>query len=169
MLTLSGHAIRRAGFHYKNSKRIGMRVSIARISTDGLIAATVTAQMETTITVTTRRRFHPDETYLASKVHNVSTPVWIRDTAATRSLCYNLAAAESIWRRYVVVDNGDTGFRHETYPSQDPLVRYDLRRRSRLRVARLWLHSQVTRHSRHALGWYSTPQESGCSNCSQHR
>ena len=44
-----------------------MRVSIARISTDGLIAATVTAQMETTITVTTRRRFHPDETYLASK------------------------------------------------------------------------------------------------------
>ncbi|OAG17588.1 hypothetical protein CC77DRAFT_1033476 [Alternaria alternata] len=68
-------------FHYKNSKRIGMRVSIARISTDGLIAATVTAQMETTITVTTRRRFHPDETYLASKVHNVSTPVWIRDTA----------------------------------------------------------------------------------------
>ncbi|KAG9195616.1 hypothetical protein G6011_00737 [Alternaria panax] len=65
------HAIQRADFHYENSKRIGMRVSIARISTDGLIAATVTAQMKTTITVTTRQRALSDEICVASKVPKI--------------------------------------------------------------------------------------------------
>ncbi|KAI4649862.1 uncharacterized protein J4E79_009708 [Alternaria viburni] len=78
------HAIRRAGFHYDDSKRIGMCVSIARISSDGMIAGTVRSQMETTVTVTTTRRWHPDVIETATKIHNIITPVWIRDTGVPK-------------------------------------------------------------------------------------
>ena len=86
VLTSSGHAIRRAGFHYEDSKRIGMCVSIARISTDGLIAGTVRSQMSTTVTVKTKFPYHAEEIEEATKIHNIITPVWIRNTAVPDDL-----------------------------------------------------------------------------------
>ena len=63
-----------------------MRVSIARIETSGLIAATVRAQMATTVTVTTKKplRLEPDDVKKATKIHNITIPVWIRDKAVPK-------------------------------------------------------------------------------------
>jgi len=57
-----------------------MRVSIARISTEGLIAATVHAQMSTTVNVYTKLPLWTSWDQ-ATKVHNVTIPVWIRSPA----------------------------------------------------------------------------------------
>ena len=63
-----------------------MRISIARIETNGLIPATVRAQMATTVTVTTKMptRLIPDDVHEATKIHNITIPVWIRDKAVPK-------------------------------------------------------------------------------------
>ncbi|KAH7084434.1 hypothetical protein FB567DRAFT_82437 [Paraphoma chrysanthemicola] len=72
----------RANFHYDDSQRIGHRVLIAQISTNGLIAATVKARMETTVTVTTNNPKKLDiSVKSAIKIRDVTIPVWIRDIA----------------------------------------------------------------------------------------
>ncbi|KAG9382477.1 hypothetical protein A1F94_006398 [Pyrenophora tritici-repentis] len=75
--------IGKAGFHYDDSQRIVMRASVARIETNGLMAATVRAQMATTVKVTT---VYPttlliNDIHEATKIHNVTIPVWIRKNA----------------------------------------------------------------------------------------
>jgi hypothetical protein len=78
-LTLPAHAIRRAGFHYKDSQRIGHRVFIAQISTEGFVAATVRARCKTTVNIVTKRKFHADSVESSDYFFDVDIPVWIRD------------------------------------------------------------------------------------------
>jgi hypothetical protein len=76
-------AIRRAKFHTNESTKIGHRISIAGISTKGLVAASVHAQYETTYEIITLQgRGRPSiiqEAYV--EVHDVIIPVWIRENA----------------------------------------------------------------------------------------
>lgn len=74
-------AKRRAEFHYKESKRIGMRVSIAAISTHDLIPATVRGHLETVVKVETKDSLLGKTEKKATKIHRIELPVWIRSTA----------------------------------------------------------------------------------------
>jgi hypothetical protein len=79
LLTFPAHAVRRAHFHYKRSQRIGHRVYIAEICSDGLVPATVSAKCETTVEIITKNRFMPDTLESRDYVFDVDIPVWIRD------------------------------------------------------------------------------------------
>jgi hypothetical protein len=69
-------AVRRARFHYDESKRIGERTCIARISTEGLVAATIHVKVQETITE------YNGVDIVKSTVtsRDVHIPVWIRNT-----------------------------------------------------------------------------------------
>jgi hypothetical protein len=71
--------VRRAGFHYDESKRIGQRVFISKINNDGLVAATVSARCKTTVEIITKHRFQPDVEEKVDHFFHVDIPVWIRD------------------------------------------------------------------------------------------
>jgi hypothetical protein len=79
LLTFPAHAIRRAQFHYKHSQRIGHRVYIAEICSDGLVPATVSAKCKTTVKIITKNRFLPHTLESRDYVFDVDIPVWIRD------------------------------------------------------------------------------------------
>ncbi|KAF2848718.1 hypothetical protein T440DRAFT_480772 [Plenodomus tracheiphilus IPT5] len=74
------YAERRADFHYEDSQRIGMRVSIAEIETADLIPATVRAHQQTKVEVETKVPLGK-EFKTAYKVHKIRIPVWIRSPA----------------------------------------------------------------------------------------
>jgi hypothetical protein len=78
-LTVSAHAVRRAGFHYKQSQRIGHRVFIAQIDTEGFVAATISAKCRTTVDIITKRRLNSDLVESSYHFFDVDIPVWIRD------------------------------------------------------------------------------------------
>lgn len=78
-----GHATRRAGFHYKDSERIGQRASIAELDTAGLIPATVHAR--STITIFTKHHKFIPETQVSKVIsRKVEIPTWIRKAAKDR-------------------------------------------------------------------------------------
>ncbi|EAT79237.1 hypothetical protein HBH56_210160 [Parastagonospora nodorum] len=74
-------ALRRARFHYDESKRIGQRVFISTINNVGLVAATVSARCKTIVTITTKMgRSIPDVVKSSDHYFDVDIPVWIRDS-----------------------------------------------------------------------------------------
>jgi hypothetical protein len=79
-LTSLAAALRRARFHYDESKRIGQRVFISTINNVGLVAATVSGRCKTTVKITTKMgRSTPDVVKSSDYFFDVDIPVWIRD------------------------------------------------------------------------------------------
>ncbi|CAN9374924.1 unnamed protein product [Alternaria alternata] len=75
------HAKRRAGFHYDESQRIGQRVSIACINTDGLIPATVHAKCESKICILTKEPGSKELEKSKMIWRDVDIPFWIHRKA----------------------------------------------------------------------------------------
>ncbi|KAF2113887.1 hypothetical protein BDV96DRAFT_460289, partial [Lophiotrema nucula] len=71
------HARRRADFHYRQSQRIGQRVSVAEIDSTGLIAATV----HRTIKETTRIFRDGKLKSKTEKSRDIQIPIWVRENA----------------------------------------------------------------------------------------
>lgn len=79
-LTLSERAKKRCHFHYKRSQRIGQRVYITEISSEGLVAATVVGRCQTLVKVVSQRELdQPDLEYFGEYEYDVDIPVWICD------------------------------------------------------------------------------------------
>ncbi|KAG9195627.1 hypothetical protein G6011_00748 [Alternaria panax] len=75
-------AKRRADFHYDQSQRIGQRVSIACINTNGLIPATVHAKCESEIQILLKRRLSGEVIQKRKTIYrDVDIPVWIHQKA----------------------------------------------------------------------------------------
>ncbi|KAJ4357032.1 hypothetical protein N0V95_002838 [Ascochyta clinopodiicola] len=71
------HATRRAFFHSHQSKRIGHRVSIATISTSGLVAATVSGSCESVWEIITQLKPMGKSFASNTSCHHVDIPVWV--------------------------------------------------------------------------------------------
>ncbi|KAI4654935.1 uncharacterized protein J4E78_007114 [Alternaria triticimaculans] len=75
------HAKRRAGFHHDESQRIGQRVSIARISSEGLEPVTVHAQVESKICIYTKEVGHAEVKKWKKVWRDVDIPAWVHKKA----------------------------------------------------------------------------------------
>ncbi|KAF3006065.1 hypothetical protein E8E13_010969 [Curvularia kusanoi] len=75
------HAKRRAEFHYNESQRIGQRVTIAGISTAGLVAATLHADCRTVWKIQTRGKYYGKDEVSSITTRKVAIPVWVSRSA----------------------------------------------------------------------------------------
>ncbi|KAI8941663.1 hypothetical protein NX059_002875 [Plenodomus lindquistii] len=117
------HAERRADFHYEDSQRIGMRVSVAEIDTDGLIPATVRAHQETTVTVETKVVLGK-EVKIAYKTHKVKIPVWVRKCAVPKD--WSAISPEQLKASGAELWMSTTEIRDSTFKKVSPMTRrYD--------------------------------------------
>ncbi|KAJ8109762.1 hypothetical protein OPT61_g7220 [Boeremia exigua] len=75
------HSERRARFHYKDSQKIGQRVTIAEISTGDLIPATVHGTCRTHWEIPTRDKYFAKTLHYSVTTRHIDMPVWVHRSA----------------------------------------------------------------------------------------
>ncbi|KAF2241521.1 hypothetical protein BU26DRAFT_390664, partial [Trematosphaeria pertusa] len=75
------YAVRRAEFHSNHSQRIGQRISVAKISTSGLIAATVRGTLEETVLTTWKDSLLGKTESVTVTTRDVQIPAWVHESA----------------------------------------------------------------------------------------